>query len=184
MRKLLLIIMTLLLPQIVSAQSVEAKVKKIREQYSYAQEIAKWKNTDEWMEHGCHTLEFKSRANYAGGGVVLTNTEVFLDISDDYERADFNTARPLLTRETSERSSKVYREMLFDPDTGALLFCYQRGLDTDGNTIEWRFYYDNGKLIKSVPAKTGESMYMSSAEYILGAAEAMRLMILNFNSIY
>lgn len=178
MKKLLISALTLLLPLMAAAQSVDSKINKIRELYNQAQEVAKWKNTDEWMEHGCYSFDFNSRINYSGGGVVSTNTEVFIDVSDDYENDNFNTPSPWFVREKSNRASDLYRELLFDPQTGNLIFCYQRCTGENGNMVEQRLYYEKGKLLKAIPAKIENTMY-SLADPISVAA-AINKMVDNF----
>ena len=84
----MLFAITLLMTQVALAQSVDTKVNKIREKYNAAQETAKWKNTEGWMEHGCYSFDFNSRINYAAAGVIETNTEVFITVSDEYDSDD------------------------------------------------------------------------------------------------
>ena len=159
MNRLILFAVTLLMTQAALSQAVDAKVKTIREKYNAAQESAKWKNTDEWMEHGCYSFDFSSRINYAAAGVIATNTEVFITVGDDYERDNFNKPMPWLVREKSSRASELYRELLFDDETGDLIFCFQRCRSVGGNMTEQRLYYEKGKLLRAVPAKTEEPMY-------------------------
>lgn len=179
MKKIMFLAITLLMTQWAMAQSVDTKVNKIREEYNAAQEIAKWKNTEEWMEHGCYSFDFNSRINYAAAGVIETNTEVFITVSDDYESDRFNTPSPWFVREKSSRASELYRELLFDQETGDLIFCYQRCRGESDNMIEQRLYYEKGKLLKAVPAKIGKTMYtLSDPE---NAATTIKEMV---NSLY
>ena len=159
MKKLLLFVATIFMSQVALSQTVDTKVKKIREKYNAAQESAKWKDTDEWMEHGCYSFDFNSRINYAAAGVIVTNTEVFVAVGDDYESENFNKPMPWLVREKSSRASELYRELLFDDNTGDLIFCYQRCRGESGKMTEQRLYYENGKLLKAEPAKTEKTMY-------------------------
>lgn len=162
MKRFLFLAFTLLITQWAMAQSVDSKVNKIRERYNAAQETTKWKNTDEWMEHGCYSFDFNSRINYAAAGVISTNTEVFVTVNDDYESDRFNMPMPWLVREKSSRASELYRELLFDYETGDLIFCYLRCRGESGNMIEQRLYYEKGKLLRAVPAKIENTMYSIS----------------------
>ena len=181
MKKIIISALTLLLPLMAAAQSVDSKINKIRELYNQAQEIAKWKNTDEWMEHGCYSFDFNSRINYAAAGVISTNTEVFIDVSDDYEGDNFNMPSPWFVREKSSRASELYRELLFDTKTGNLIFCYLRCRGESGNMVEQRLYYEKGKLLKAVPAKIENTMY--SILNPLDVAKTIKEMVNSLSSI-
>lgn len=178
MKQIFILALVMLLPQFASAQT-DKKVNAIREKYAHAQSVAKYKDTDEWMEHGAHFLTMKSQVNYAGAGNVGEDIEVILTLGN-YESDDFNRVKPLLVRQSTTRSTKVYREMLFDEDTSRLIFCYQR-VGTDGYDIEeLRYYFDNGKLIMSSPKYTGSS-YTLSPSQVLKSADALKQMIKNYN---
>src|SRR3712207_6385377 len=128
----------LIIPLFASAQSTDKKINQIRKQYQAAQSVAKFVNTDDWLEHNCHTLTLKSMINYAGGGMMEHSTEVLLTrATDNNENPDaFNTFKPWLTKETLGGSVVVYRELLFDKTTTQLIFCYQRMTLPDDNVDE------------------------------------------------
>jgi len=48
-----------------------------------------------------------------------------------------------------------YREMLFDPNEGYLLFCYMRGETDAGFVVETRYYYDGAGRLVSQSHKMG-----------------------------
>lgn len=167
-----------------AGQSVEKEVARIRQQYNEAQSVAKYMNTDEWMENDCHSLSLNSSICYAGGGIMKHDTQVLLTrvegSNEDTEA--FNSFRPWLTIESLGGGFVVYREMLFDRITGKLIFCYQHTVLPDESVCEQRFYFKNGKLIKSVPADE-ESLCLTMPDKILSIAEAMKTMISSYNSV-
>lgn len=173
----------MLLSQLMTAQT-EAKIKRIRETYAQAQKCAAHIGTEEWMEHGAHSMTFNSLSNYSGGGPIGKEIQVLLYVEDDYEKAMFNTARPWLTREKIYRGEGfLYRELLFDPENDdALLFCFQRVTQPDGSAVELRFYYDNGKLIRALPDDT-KPMYTYDPQEVLKSAEALKASIKSFEEL-
>lgn len=183
--KKLILILAVLLPLSALAQGTEAKIKRIKQMYSEAQAKASFKQSDEWMEKACYTLDFKSRVNYAGGGPVEHSIEVFLVLAPDGDNPDskrFNTFEPSFVRDTRQGSMKVYGEMLFDPDSGDLLFSYQRMAQADGTQKEQRYYYDRGRLVKAVPEGKPYYMFMTS-DIALEHARAIKSMVNGFNVV-
>ena len=67
----------------------------------------------------------------------------------------------LITRHDSAMNMDGYAEYLFDPTTHDLIFSYTKGSE-EGETHEWRYYYDeNGQCIetKSNSEETDDGFY-------------------------
>ena len=184
MKKMMMIALAFLLPQLALAQNTEAKVKKIRQLYNEAQNTAQFKDSEEWMEHGAWSLKFESMINYAGGGPVKHRTEILLTSpfeSDELDNPRFNTVIPWLVRETIERSATIYREFLYDPQTEEFIFCYQRVAGYN-EPKEQRLYFDKGRLIKAVPASMDE-VWMEEPSALIKKAQAIKDMVKVYNII-
>ena len=182
--KKLVLLFAILLPHVVLAQSQTEKIKRIREQYNQALEILKNKDTEAWMEHACYTLDLTSRINYSAAGPVKRKVEVLLTrlpSAYDFDSEDFNTFATLLVRDTRSTAFDIYQEMLFDNQTGDLLFYYQYLPNIDGNGIvEMRYYYDKGKLIRSEP-ENAEHLFLWSPKEALSKAKAVKDMLKKYN---
>ena len=184
MKRIMMIALAFLLPQLAFSQTTETKVKRIRQLYNEAQEAAKYKDSEEWVEHGAWSLKFESMINYAGGGPVKHRTEILLTSpyeADEPDHPRFNTVIPRLVRETIERSVTIYREWLFDPETEEFVFCYQRVAGYNGPK-EQRLYFDKGRLIKAVPASIDEN-WMEEPSVLIEKAQAFKEMVRTYNLI-
>ncbi len=184
--KKLFIILFISIPQIIFAQTLTEKIKYIQDQYQQAQDIASKKGSDEWMENMCYTLDLSSKINFSGPGPVLHDVEVFLTRmpeSYEFDSGVFNTFAPVLVKMTRRAAFNIYHEMLFDDKTGELLFYYQHLPDFQGDgTIEMRYYYDKGKLIKSEPAYT-EHLYLLPPKIAAEKAKALKAVVKNYNTL-
>lgn len=184
MKRIMMIALVFLLPQLAFSQTTETKVKRIRQLYNEAQEAAKYKDSEEWMEHGAWSLKFESMINYAGGGPVKHRTEILLTSpfeSDEPDNPRFNTVIPWLVRETIERSATIYREFLYDPQTEEFIFCYQRVAGYN-EPKEQRLYFNKGRLIKAVPASMDE-VWMEEPSALIKKAQAIKEMVKAYNII-
>ena len=184
MKRIMMIALVFLLPQLAFSQTTETKVKRIRQLYNEAQEAAKYKDSEEWVEHGAWSLKFESMINYAGGGPVKHRTEILLTSpfeSDEPDNPRFNTVIPWLVRETIERSATIYREFLYDPQTEEFIFCYQRVAGYN-EPKEQRLYFEKGRLIKAVPASMDE-VWMEEPSALIKKAQAFKEMVKAYNII-
>ena len=184
MKRIMMIALVFLLPQLAFSQTTETKVKRIRQLYNEAQEAAKYKDSEEWVEHGAWSLKFESMINYAGGGPVKHRTEILLTSpyeADEPDNPRFNTVIPWLVRETIERSATIYREFLYDPQTEEFIFCYQRVAGYN-EPKEQRLYFDKGRLIKAVPASMDE-VWMEEPSALIKKAQAIKEMVKAYNII-
>ena len=184
MKRIMMIALVFLLPQLAFSQTTETKVKRIRQLYNEAQEAAKYKDSEEWVEHGAWSLKFESMINYAGGGPVKHRTEILLTSpyeADEPDNPRFNTVIPWLVRETIERSATIYREFLYDPQTEEFIFCYQRVAGYN-EPMEQRLYFDKGRFIKAVPASMDE-VWMEEPSALIKKAQAFKEMVKAYNII-
>ncbi len=69
------------------------------------------------------------------------------------------------TQQFNVAARNYYDEYLFDKN-GKLRFCYRRFPTYDGDTVELRFYFENGRLIKSLikVKKAGEQQFSTKYE--------------------
>lgn len=134
-------------------QGVEARIGEIRK--AYAARIDQM-NNQPYDDFKIEELTITYNRNYPGTG-PYSHTDTFYWIDDENE--DF-MLKPQLYFATSRYTMcagnyRHYREYLFDIDTGEpmfLLISAQLGDDSQTKK-EYRFYFDNGKLIKQIPER-------------------------------
>lgn len=138
-----------------SAQkSVDARIKQIRE--AYANRLALMQNQpyDDESQKVEHLVISYNRM-FPGTGLACFNDTYYW--TDD-ENEDY-MLKPVLYYVTSHHTMNtgiyIYnREYLFDAETEEPMFMYvSTQFGDDGKKLEYRFYFDKGKLIKQIPEK-------------------------------
>ncbi len=138
-----------------SAQkSVDASIKHIRE--AYANRLTPMQNQpyDDESQKVEHLVISYNRM-FPGTGLACFNDTYYW--TDD-ENEDY-MLKPVLYYVTSHHTMNtgiyIYnREYLFDAETEEPMFMYvTTQFGEDGKKLEYRFYFDKGKLIKQIPEK-------------------------------
>lgn len=163
MKKALLAVLAALIlaPAGLKAQKTDQAIAKIRKDYAAANEMIKavgdyyddaFINSttldikEMWFPsgpHACKTVIFY---------ILGTNEEWSFDRNVFFVRSKWNIA-----------PREYYCEFLFDPKTGSPEFYFYRVMGYDGNEYEYRFYWENGKLIKSIcPPNPGDDILPDS----------------------
>ena len=140
-----------------SAQKgVDARIKQIRE--AYANRLAMMQNQpyDDESQKVEHLVVAYNRM-YPGTGLACFNDNYYW--TDD-ENEDY-MLKPTLYFATSDYTMNTgiyifHKEYLFDSETEEPMFMYvSTRFGEDGKKLEYRFYFDKGKLIKQLPEKIG-----------------------------
>lgn len=150
MKKLLFVIVCLLSLQI-QAQNKQEQIQHIRQVYAEAKEQIAQNG-----KNGMAPLDVKVEIN--DGTQVdedfIINEETELTFYFNKYRVNSELDYPdasscyFIVENWGAHGHLRYREILFDPNEGHLLFCYMRQETDAGFVIETRYYYDaDGKLI-------------------------------------
>ena len=135
--------------------SVDARIKQIRE--AYANRLTLMKNQQPYDDDDKIVNQLTETYNriYPGTGLAQFNDNYYW--TDD-ENEDY-MLKPVLYFVTSSYTMNydIYRfnrEYLFDAETEEPMFLYvSTQFGEDGKRMEYRFYFDKGKLIKQIPEK-------------------------------
>ena len=134
--------------------SVDARIKQIRE--AYANRLTLMQNQQPY-DDGIIVNQLAETYNriYPGTGLAQFNDTYYW--TDD-ENEDY-MLKPVLYFVTSNYTMnygiyRFHREYLFDAETEEPMFLYvTTQFGEDGKLMEYRFYFDKGKLIKQIPEK-------------------------------
>lgn len=135
-------------------QSVEQRINVIRQAYANRQNLMQDQPYDGDTEKvGQMTIAYNRM--FPGTGLACFNNTYYWtdDNNEEY------MLKPVIyfAVQRSTMNSGIYhsyREFLYDPETEEPMFMLvttQRG--DDGKRLEYRFYFDKGKLIRQTPAK-------------------------------
>lgn len=135
-------------------QSVEQRINVIRQAYANRQNLMQNQPYDGDTEKvGQMTIAYNRM--FPGTGLACFNNTYYWtdDNNEEY------MLKPVIyfAVQRSTMNSGIYhsyREFLYDPETEEPMFMLvttQRG--DDGKRLEYRFYFDKGKLIRQTPAK-------------------------------
>ena len=140
-----------------SAQkSVDARIKVIRKAYAERLNLMQNQPYDD-DANKVNQLTIAYNRMYPGTGLAKFKDTYYW--TDD-ENEDY-MLKPVLYYVTSHETmnSGIYifnREFLFDAETEEPMFMYvSTQFGEDGKKLEYRFYFDKGKLIKQIPEKIG-----------------------------
>ena len=190
MRKILITMLVLLIGSMaMQAQTNKAeKVKRIRAAYSEAKEMI---------------------ANNGKGGNAALDMHVALqtvnEVDEDFtieddtdvdyyftKKRQYNTKEEMFYEENvcyfivekwSANGHTRYREMLFDSNTGKLIFSFMKSESHAGFVVETRYYFDNnGKLIEEKLKAGGQDA--DPGEHLYGDAESERKTANHYLSIF
>lgn len=150
MKKFLLLLAFLPFCSVV-AQNKADQVKRIRQIYAQAKQQVANNGKD-----GKAPLDMYVEVN--NGSVVdddfelddVTNLHFYFNREKTSPNTDFleKVQCYLITEDWTSHGHTRYREFLFDPDKGNLLFAYMKGETDGGFIVETRYYYDaKGNLI-------------------------------------
>lgn len=156
-RKLILLFCLAAMALGMSAQkSVDDRIKVIRKAYAERLNLMKNQPYDD-DANKVDQLTITYNRIYPGTGLAKFRDTFYW--TDD-ENEDY-MLKPILYYVTSYNTmnSGIYifnREYLFDVQTEEPMFMYvSTQLGEDGKKLEYRFYFDKGKLIKQIPEKIG-----------------------------
>ena len=156
-RKLILLFCLAAMALGMSAQkSVDDRIKVIRKAYAERLNLMKNQPYDD-DANMVNQLTIAYNRIYPGTGLAKFRDTYYW--TDD-ENEDY-MLKPVLYYVTSHSTmnSGIYifnREYLFDVQTEEPMFMYvSTQLGEDGKKLEYRFYFDKGKLIKQIPEKIG-----------------------------
>ena len=156
-RKLILLFCLAAMALGMSAQkSVDDRIKVIRKAYAERLNLMKNQPYDD-DANKVDQLTITYNRMYPGTGLAKFRDTFYW--TDD-ENEDY-MLKPVLYYVTSHSTmnSGIYifnREYLFDVQTEEPMFMYvSTQLGEDGKKLEYRFYFDKGKLIKQIPEKIG-----------------------------
>ena len=140
-----------------SAQkNVDARIKQIREAYANRLALMQDQPYDDDADK-VDQLTIAYNRMFPGTGLAKFKDTYYW--TDD-ENEDY-MLKPVLYYFTSHNTmnSGIYiynREFLFDAETEEPMFMYvSTQFGEDGKKLEYRFYFDKGKLIKQIPEKIG-----------------------------
>ncbi len=156
-RKLILLLCLAAMALGMSAQkSVDDRIKVIRKAYAERLNLMKNQPYDD-DANMVNQLTIAYNRIYPGTGLAKFRDTFYW--TDD-ENEDY-MLKPILYYVTSYNTmnSGIYifnREYLFDVQTEEPMFMYvSTQFGEDGKKLEYRFYFDKGKLIKQIPEKIG-----------------------------
>ena len=156
-RKLILLLCLAAMALGMSAQkSVDDRIKVIRKAYAERLNLMKNQPYDD-DANMVNQLTIAYNRIYPGTGLAKFRDTYYW--TDD-ENEDY-MLKPVLYYVTSYNTmnSGIYifnREYLFDVQTEEPMFMYvSTQFGEDGKKLEYRFYFDKGKLIKQIPEKIG-----------------------------
>ena len=156
-RKLILLLCLAAMALGMSAQkSVDNRIKVIRKAYAERLNLMKNQPYDD-DDNKVNQLTIAYNRIYPGTGLATFKDTYYW--TDD-ENEDY-MLKPVLYYFTSHETMNggIYisnREFLFDAETEEPMFMYvSTQFGEDGKKLEYRFYFDKGKLIKQIPEKIG-----------------------------
>ena len=151
----------LLLPSVSKAQNNNEKhLATIREYYSGAMEMLEMRSDPEYPAKD--KMVIMTDEMWPGSGQHNGKMEIFygLDMTEDF---DYIQRFPSFARYSYNiGGQKYYYEILwYDPDDGnpdhcQPVFFYEKYTDYDNNVFECRYYFWNGKLIKTICKEKNE----------------------------
>ena len=170
MRKIIVSVILLCTTVLANAQNTDKQIQKIRDFYQHVQDQVKMGYS---IDNPIGTAVIDHIATYSAIGYIKGRTEVYtyLHESDDDDDELFNTQQVVMIRENYERGPwQQYREYLYDPATREPIFIYFHDMNPEtGEFDDQRFYYDNRKLLKAIPASSS-----SKAKSALKVADTMK----------
>ena len=147
MNKLIALLMALFVVTTIAAQNgKDIRIKVIRATYSEAKE-----KINKNGKNGKSPKDMRIIFNHLEDENVPLYTEMSLDYYFDESTTDFlPTIQPYFIVENWTCHGHVrYREILVDPRTQQVMFCYMKGETDGGFVVESRYYYDKkGKCIE------------------------------------
>lgn len=152
MKKSLFTLTMLLLTSLAAqAQSKEAQLQRIRNLYAAAKQQAENNGKDGRAPLDMHIV-INDGEPVSDDFAITEQTNLYYYFNKEKTEADTDFLELakcyLIIMKWESYGHTNYREMVFDPETSALLFSYLRGETDAAFVVETRYYYDNdGNLI-------------------------------------
>lgn len=145
---LLLFLAALLVPLPgLKAQNTNEAIDKIRMDYALAHErIKACKDFYDGMFINSATVNISEM--WGGSGPHQEKTEIFYLMGTD-EAWSFDRTVFFVRNKYNVSVREFYTEILYD-EQGKPEFYYHKAFGYDGKPLEWRFYWNNGKLIRKL----------------------------------
>ena len=165
MKKTLLAVLAALIlaPAGLQAQNTTEKaIAKIRKDYATANEMIK--AVGDYYDGifiNSTTLDIKEM--WFPSGPHASKTEIFyvLGNPEDWSEWSFDRNVFFVRSKWNIAPREYYCEFLFDPKTGNPEFYFYRVMGYDGKEYEYRYYWENGKLIRSIcPPNPGDDILL------------------------
>ena len=161
MKRIILVALVALIlaPAGLKAQKTDQAIAKIRKDYATAMEKVKAVG-DYYDNIFVNSTTLNILEMWSGSGPHKVNTVIYYSMGlDDEWSFDRNV---FFVRSKWNVAPREYLlEILFDPDTGNPEFYFYRVMGYDGKAYEYRFYWENGKLIRSIcPPNPGDDILL------------------------
>ena len=177
MKKTILAVLAalILVPAGLKAQKTDQAIAKIRKDYAAA--LEKINTAGGYYEDvfvNCATVNIQEM--WSGSGPHKETTEIFYAMGLN-EEWTFDRHIFFVRHKSNVSVRDFYTEILYD-ENGKPEFYYYKAYGYDGNALEWRFYWENGKLIRGLAPKnintddfpdsqpTPESAYKAAENFI------------------
>ncbi len=149
MKKIMIVVIAalILFPAGLKAQNTEKAIAKIRKDYATA--LEKIKASGDFYDDvfvNCATINIHEM--WGGSGPHQEKTEVFYQMGTD-EAWSFDRTVFFVRNKYNVSVREFYTEILYD-EQGKPEFYYHKAFGYDGKPLEWRFYWNNGKLIRKL----------------------------------
>ena len=153
MKKILLAILAslILFPAGLKAQNTEKAIAKIRKDYAAAQE--KVKTAGDYYDGlfiNCASVNIQEM--WGGSGPHAEKTEIFYIMGND-EEWSFDRTLFFVRSKWNVAPREFFLEILYD-EKGQPEFYFFKAPGYDGNNYEFRYYWENGKLVRSLVPKS------------------------------
>ena len=187
MKKTVVLIMCLMCAVSVMAQDKAELIKEIRKAYAEAkQDIANNGKDGPRMDV---TIDISDGSEVSEDFIINEEQKIKFYFKRIRQQGDTDLFQPscyFLTEETSANGHTVWREMLFNPFSGHLLFSFMKAETHAGFVIESRYYYDEeGNLIEEKHKAGGEETTADGQSWSSGGGDQTMGMVFSamFNAL-
>ena len=166
MKKALLAVLAALIlaPAGLKAQKTDQAIAKIRKDYASANEMIKAVG-DYYDGIFISSTTLNALEMWFPSGPHKSSTEIFyvLGNPEDWSEWSFDRNVFFVRSKWNIAPREYYCEFLFDPKTGNPEFYFYRVMGYDGKVYDYRYYWENGKLIRSIcPPNPGDDILPDS----------------------
>ena len=185
-KKLILSALLTLVTLTASAVDKAARLKEIRQAYAEAKkDIAE--NDKKGAQRMDVTINVNDGSEVSEDFVINDEHSVkyyFRRIHQNGETDLFEPCCYFLVEQWSSNGHTSYREMLFDPFTGHLMFSFMKAETHAGFKIESRYYYDDQGNIVDEKHKVGEGETTDKANHNWSSGGGDQTMAMAFSQIF